>query len=172
MLPVLTLPGDPVLRQLTRGHSLVSTHRSGCKWPAGAHLATHRPVTKDDIGDKNNIYFQFRRGREEGRRTWVLLNFLFFIIATRMLATRRQYASWTKHIRGCTMTLDCLRGHRLIVVRCGGRVVCCFFCDPFICLNKSLSRVTPTLHIRTQQQPAARHCHLFSWLNSGSDGIK
>ena len=29
-----------------------------------------------------------------------------------------------------------------------------------------------TLHIRTQQQPAARHCHLFSWLNSGSDGIK
>ena len=48
-------------------------------------------------------------------------------------------------IRDCTMTLDCLRGHRLIVVRCGGRVVCCFFCDPFICLNKSLSRVTPNI---------------------------
>ena len=110
------------------------------------------PVTKDDIGDKNNIYFQFRRGREEGRLTWFLLNFLFFILTTRMLATQRQYASWTIHIRDCTMRLDCLRGHRLIVVRCCGRVVCCFFCDPFICLNKSLSRVTPNI---THPDPAA-----------------
>ena len=116
---------------------------------------------KDDIGDKNNIYFQFRRGREEGRLTWFLLNFLFFILTTRMLATRRQYASWTKHIRDCTMTLDCLRGHRLIVVRCCGRVVCCFFCDPFICLNKSLSRVTPNI---THPDPAAASSQALSFI--------
>ena len=114
------------------------------------------PVTRMILGTKTIFIFSLGEGEKR-----FLLNFLFFIITTRMLATRRQYASWTKHIRDCTMRLDCLRGHRLIVVRCCGRVVCCFFCDPFICLNKSLSRVTPNI---THPDPAAASSQALSFI--------
>ena len=126
---------------------------------------------KDDIGDKNNIYFQFRRGREEGRLTWFLLNFLFFTSTTWWQPGDKMpvelnisvTAQWGLIVCGDTDGLLSGAAAELFAV---------FSVIPSFVLISHYPGLPQTLHIRTQHQPATRHCHLFSWLNSGSDGIK
>ena len=173
MLPVLSLPGDPVHRQLRRGPGTLSSVYTPQRLQVTSRSPSGRtPVTKMILGTKTIFIFSLGEGEKRG-------------------ASHDSY--WISYslssLHGCWQPGDNMPVELNISVTAQWGLIVCgdtdwllsgaaaelfavFSVIPSFVLISHYPGLPQTLHIRTQQQPAARHCHLFSWLNSGSDGIK